>query len=200
MKKELYDYSMEEAQAFMNFEGIRELDYVEADGYKLFADNVSNPVKLRVYGDKTYKLEVLVPEEIQCVPCELKYKTKNLEACPCCGVSNRDIMLRNKVQEEPFRRFEQEYTNLINAGLRVAQPVMAYVADNFSKEQAYEIYENARKEYDIALAAIGPFNFIFNDGILDKVTNMKESEGNVKVMKELMGDDTSEQALLDFSK
>jgi len=200
MKKELYDYSPEEAQAFMNFEGIRELDYVEADGYKLFADNVSNPVKLRAYADRTFKLEVLVPEEVQCVPCELKYKTKNLDSCPCCGTSSRDIMLRNKVQEEPFRRFEHEYSSLLTAGLKVAQPVMAYVADNFGKEQAETMYSEAIKEYNQVLEAIKPFNFIFDEGILDKITAKKESEVNVKVMKELMGDDTSDQAILDFSK
>ena len=200
MKKELYDYSTEEATEYMNYEGIRELDYVEADGYKLFSDNVSNPVKLRAYEDRTFKLEVLVPDEVQCVPCELKYKTANKDACPCCGTSTRDVMLRNKVQDEPFRRFEGEYTNLLNAALKVAQPVMAYTADNFTKDQAYELYDVARKEFDNVVASLKPFGFIFAEGILDRIVDMKDKDINVKVMKELMGDDTNDQAILDFSK
>jgi hypothetical protein len=200
MKKELYDYSAEEATEYMNYEGIRELDYVEADGYKLFSDNVSNPVKLRAYEDRTFKLEVLVPDEVQCVPCELKYKTANLDSCPCCGTSTRDVMLRNKVQDEPFRRFEGEYTNLLNAALKVAQPVMAYTADNFTKEQAYELYDVARKEFDNVVASLKPFGFIFAEGILDRIVDMKDKDINVKVMKELMGDDTNDQSILDFSK
>jgi len=200
MKKELYEYSPEEAQEYINYEGIRELDYVEADGYKLFSDNVGNPVKLRAYADGTFKLEVTVPEEVQCVPCELKYKTANKDGCPVCGTTNRDVLLRNKVQDEPFRRFEGIYSELLTSALKVAQPVMAYTADNFSKEQAYEMYETAKKEFDGVLSALKPFGFVFADGILDKVTEMKEKDINVKVMKELMGDDTNDQALMDFSK
>ena len=174
MKKELYDYSAEEATEYMNYEGIRELDYVETEGYKLFGKNIQETVKLRVYEDRTFKLEVLVPEEIQCVPCELKYKTKNLDACPCCGTTSRDVMLRNKVQDD--------------------------VADNFSLEHAEEAYNVARKEFDDTVKELEPYGFVFKEGIFKQITEAKEKEINVKVMKELMGDDASAQAILDFSK
>ena len=200
MKKELFEYTPEEASAYMNSEGIREIDYVETEDYKLFGESLTSTVKLRVYTDKSYILEITVPEELQCVPCELKYKTANLDACPCCGSTNRDVMLRNKVFEEPFRRFEGIYTQLLNAALRVAQPVCSLVADNFTLEQSTNAYEIAIKDYHAVLKALGPFNWIFDDGVIGKVQELKKDSINVEVMKELMGDDSSAQALLDFTK
>jgi hypothetical protein len=200
MKKELFEYSKEEASAYMNSDGIKELDYVETEDYKLFGEGLSNPVKLRAYGDRSFVLEIVVPEELQCVPCELTYKTKNLDGCPCCGTANRDVMLRNKVHEEPFRRFEGIYSELLNAALRTAQPVCALISDNFTEDQARDAYAVAYQDYLDTLDALKPFNFIFEPGIMDKIVEMKKNEVNVKVMKELMGDDASEQALLDFSK
>jgi hypothetical protein len=88
----------------------------------------------------------------------------------------------------------------LNAALKVAQPVMAYTADNFTKEQAYELYDVARKEFDNVVASLKPFGFIFAEGILDRIVDMKDKDINVKVMKELMGDDTNDQSILDFSK
>ena len=200
MKKELFEYTPEEAGAFINSEGIRELDYVETDGYKLFGESITSGVRVRAYEDKTFVLEIIVPNELQCVPCELNYKTANLDSCPCCGTTNRDVMLRNKVMEEPFRRFEGIYSELLNAALRVAQPVCALVSDNFTLDQSKKAYDIATKEYKGVLDLLKPFNWIFEDGIIDRVKEMKESKTNVFVMKELMGDDSSTQSLLDFSK
>jgi len=200
MKKELFEYTPEEASAFLDSEGIRELDYVETEDYKLFGENISNPVKLRAYADKSFVLEIRVPEELQCVPCQLKYKTENLDSCPCCNSSNRDVMLRNKVHEEPFRRFEGIYTALLNAALAVARPVCAYVADNYTEKQARDEYKEAIEYYNSIIDQLKPFNFIFQDAILNKVKKLKDDKVNVEVMKELMGDDTDEQAILDFSK
>lgn len=200
MKKELFEYTPEEASAYMNSEGIRELDYVETEGYKLFGESLTSTVKLRVNVDKTFTLEITVPDELQCVPCELKYKTENLDACPCCNSANRDVMLRNKVMEEPFRRFEGIYSELLNAALRAAQPVCALVSDNFTIDQATKAYDKAIEEYNGVLELLKPFNWIFKEGIIDQIVEMKKEKINVQVMKELMGDDASAQALLDFSK
>lgn len=200
MKKELFEYTPEEAGAFINSEGIRELDYVETDGYKLFGESITSGVRVRAYEDKTFVLEIIVPNELQCVPCELNYKTANLDACPCCGTTNRDVMLRNKVLEEPFRRFEGIYSELLNTALRVAQPVCALVSDNFTLDQSKKAYDIALNEYKGVLDLLKPFNWIFEEGIIDRVKEMKESKSNVFVMKELMGDDSSAQSLLDFSK
>jgi len=202
MKKELFEYSPEEASAYMNSEGINELDYVqiEDDEYKIFGESVSSNVKLRIYPNSTYKLEIVVPKVLQCVPCEIDYKTENKDGCPCCGTSNRDVMLRNKVHDEPFRRFEGIYTELLNAALRVARPVCALVADNFTIEQATIAHKEAKEDYDTVLESLKSFSWIFDDNVIFDVITMKGNNTNVESMKQLMGDEITEQSLLDFSK
>jgi len=200
MKHELFEYTPEEAKAFLDSEGSREIDYVETDGYKLFGNGLTDLVKLRHYEDNSYMLQIDVPEEMQCVPCDIKFKTEKLDECPACKTTTRDIMLRNKVHEEPFRRFEGVATRLMYAFLKVAQPLCAYTADNFSEEQALEAYNAGKLEYDMVLDEIKAFNWVFSDGIMEKIKAMKSKDINVKVMKDLMGDDSSEESLLDFSK
>jgi len=202
MKKELFEYTQEEASAYLNMEGVHEIDYVksEEEGYKLFSNGLSSTVKLRVCEDGTFFLEVSVPDKLQCVPCELDFKTANRDSCPCCGTPIREIMLRNKVHEEPFRRFEGIYSELLNAALRVAQPVCAYVSDNFTYTQAVTAYKQARESYDAVINDLKPFNWVFEEDVLDKVTDIKKENTNVYAMKKLMGDEITEKSLLDFSK
>ena len=202
MKKELFNFSEAEARAFLEADGVRVLDYVETgDKYRLFGTSIGDTVKLRVYDDKvTFELEITVPDELQCVPCEIKFKTGNKDACPCCGTSIRDVMLRNKTFEEPFRRFESVYSSLLTAGLKIAQPVMMYVADNFTEEQAKVSYDKAVEEYGISKKALEKFEFIFEDGIMDKAKALKEVSGSVVTMKTLMGDDATAKEVEDFKK
>ncbi len=200
MKVELFELSEQEAKQFIDTDGVRELDHVKDDGYKTYGQAYSEPVKLRFYEDGKFELEITVPDELQCVPCELKFKTTNMDACPCCGTSVRDIMLRNKVTEEPFRKFESVYSRLLTAALKMAQPLCAYIADNYTEEQARDFYNTAMADYNELIESLKVYKWIFEDGIIDRIKLMKEKDINVKVMKDVMSEESGEKAILDFVK
>lgn len=200
MKKELFEYTQEEAQAFMSQDEIRELDYVKDDGYKLFARNLQENVKLRLYEDGKAMIEIVVPAQLQCVPCGIQFKTDDKETCPCCNTSIRDIMLRNKVTEEPFREFEYIYGKLLTASLKVAQPLCAWAADNFTEEFAIKSYSEAVKEREEVLEELNKFSWIFEGNIIDRIRGMKKEKENIAVMRELTGGDTSDASIADFKK
>lgn len=200
MKVELFEFSETEAKQFLDADGVRELDHVKDDGYKTYGQAYSEPVKLRFYDTGKFELEITVPEELQCVPCELKFKTANKDACPCCGTSVRDIMLRNKVTEEPFRKLESMYSRLLTTTLKIAQPLCAYIADNYTEEQARDFYSKAMVEYKDLIEGLKVYNWVFEDDIIDRIKLMKEKDINVKVMKDIMTEESGEQAILDFVK
>ena len=200
MKKELFEYTQAEAQAFMATDGVRELDYVQDDGYKLFAESLQSNVKLRLYEDGSAKIEIVVPNQMQCVPCGIHYFTDKNDKCPVCGTSTRDIMLRNKVTEEPFREFEGMYSRLFTAVLKVAQPLCAWIGDNFAEKDAIERFEAANKEYEDILEETKKFMWVFNPDVIERIREMKAEKDNVTVMRELTGGDASVEAIEEFKK
>jgi hypothetical protein len=203
MKKELFATTAEEATLYID-NGATQIDEcVDENGksYRLLAQSVTSPVKLRHYEDGEYITEITVPAELQCVPCGLKYKTEKSDACPICGESHRDIMLRNKVFEDGFRGFERAYTALLNQSLRIAQPIMLYISGNYTQEEASEAYDKEKKGYDALKENMKVFDFIFKDGILKEVEELKVSgKSNLEISRTLTGGDTTKEALESFRK
>ena len=198
MKIELFEITEKDAGEFLSQDGVRAID--DLGEYRLFGRLTDN-VKLRQYGEsKEYKLEIQVPVELQCVPCGIKYRTEKRESCPICGTLNRDVMLRNKTFEEPFRKFERIYTDMLNDALRVAQPIMMYVSDNFTEEEAKTAYLQAKEKFGLTFEELKYFSFIFDDKILEKVKALKVDNNNVKTMRILTNGDTSDVALNAFRR
>jgi len=198
MKIELFDMTDKEARAFAESDGVRALDHVESEGYRLFGTSIGDAVKMRHYEDGTCKIEIQVPNELQCVPCGVKYLTEKTDCCPVCKTLSRDIMLRNKTFEEPFRKFEAIYSKMLTRALHVAQPLMLLVSDNFTEEQARHKFLQAKEEFDMLVADLSEFNFIFDNGIIDKIIAMKAEHGSVKTMRLLTNGDTSADAIQMF--
>ena len=200
MKKELFEYTKEEAQEFLAQEGIRELDYVQDDGYKLYGESLQAHAKMRFYEDGSAKVEITVPNQLQCVPCGIHYNTEKTDKCPVCGATDRDIMLRNKITEEPFREFEYMYGKFLTATLRVAQPLCAWIGDNYTEDFAREAHQKALEERKEVLEEMKKYSWFFADDIIEQIKALKAENNNVYTMRKLTGGDYSDEALLEFNK
>lgn len=198
MKIELFEMTDKEARAFMAGDKVKALEHVDAEGYRLYGFGISDTVKMRHYEDGVCKLEIVVPSDLQCVPCGIRFLTDRHDSCPCCKSSIRDVMLRNKTFEEPFRKFEAVYSKLLTQALHVAQPIMLYVADQITESEANTKYLQAKEKFDLISVESEEFNFIFDEGIIERVKGLKEDFGSVKAMRCLTRGDMTDASIQEF--
>ena len=143
----LLEYELTEAE-FDQYVTSQNLPLINADTksddkYMMYGSSLSSDVKFKNYvgknGKDAFKLQLTTPEEIQCVPCGIKFKSeKNPEQCPLCGEKIYDILDRNRRFEEEWTRYEQETTRKLEDDLREKQPALLVKYKLMTEEQAAE--------------------------------------------------------------
>lgn len=83
------------------------------------AANIKYTKHLDDDGEYSYYMDVDMPEEVQCVPCGIKFKTEKYSECPNCKEVVHEICDRNRKCQMEFMEYEGKATQLNQDLLKV---------------------------------------------------------------------------------